>query len=166
LILSHYLGRLLDRLDHLDVTAAAADVAGDSFADLELTRIRVLIQQPLGRKQHTGRAKTTLDSRIVDERLLERVKTGHVTKTLDSENILAFGADCQIQAGIHRLAIDQYGASSAFSSAAALFCAGQANLFTDHIEQPVFYVNCQRIVVAIHLQTYVLFHGLTPLPAQ
>ena len=106
-----------------------------------------LIQQRLGRQQHAGRAITTLNGGIVDERLLQGMQMGGIAQTLDGENLLAFRLDGKVQAGVHGSAIDQHGASAALAGAAAFLGAGQPNALADDMQQQVFGIDFQRIRV-------------------
>src|SRR6187200_504196 len=62
----------LDGFDHLAVAGAATQVARERVADVGDRRVRVLIQQPLGRHDHAGAAEAALQRTFVLERLLNR----------------------------------------------------------------------------------------------
>src|SRR5262245_54161010 len=55
-------GGVLDRFDDVLIAGAAAEVAGNAEADLRLGRALVLLQQPIGAKDHSGRAEPALQA--------------------------------------------------------------------------------------------------------
>ena len=55
------------------VAGAAAKIAGNCLFYLMLIWLRILVQQSLGRQQHPGSAKATLNGTMLHESLLERV---------------------------------------------------------------------------------------------
>ena len=64
-------GRVLDGLDDLDVTRAAAQMADHSCADIILARIWVFVQQRLGGEDEARRAKSALYAAFLHERFLD-----------------------------------------------------------------------------------------------
>src|ERR1700681_2392763 len=68
------LGSVLHCLDDVDVAGAAAEVAGDRLADLELARVRVLREQRAGGHQHARGAVAALPAVLLPDALLHRVE--------------------------------------------------------------------------------------------
>src|SRR4030095_9617917 len=64
----------LDGFDHLAVTGAATQVAREDVADFGHRRIRILLQQPLGRHDHAGAAEAALQRSFFLERFLNRME--------------------------------------------------------------------------------------------
>ena len=60
--------------DDLVVAGAAAEVAGEPVARLGFRRIRIAVQQGLGRDQHARRAEAALQRRMLEEFPLQRVE--------------------------------------------------------------------------------------------
>src|SRR3546814_4822109 len=58
----HLVRRIADRLHDVLVAGAAADVAGDTHADLRLARVRVLLQQTVRPHDHARRAEAALQT--------------------------------------------------------------------------------------------------------
>src|SRR5262245_54866634 len=67
-------GRVLNRLDDVDVTRAAAQVPGDSVPDLVLARARVLLEVRIARHQHARRAVAALEPVLLHEPFLDRME--------------------------------------------------------------------------------------------
>src|SRR6476619_1743223 len=61
-------GRLLDRLDDVDVARTATQVAADALADLGLGGVRVLAEQPGRLHDHARGAEAALEAVLVPER--------------------------------------------------------------------------------------------------
>src|SRR6266571_4516024 len=72
--LAHRARRVVDRLDDVHVTGAAAEVAGVRFADLELGGLVVRRKEGDGRHHHSGRAEPALQPVLLMEPLLYRVE--------------------------------------------------------------------------------------------
>src|ERR1019366_2418274 len=67
----HLRGRLLDRLDDVHVTGAAAEVPADPLPDLVVRRVRLLFQQPGRLHDHARRTEPALHAVLIPERLLQ-----------------------------------------------------------------------------------------------
>src|SRR5436190_2641420 len=74
---------LLNGLDDLVVTGAAAKIPEHPLPDLALGRVRDLVEQGLGRDNLAGRADSALGPPVLDERLLDGVKPLVVREPLD-----------------------------------------------------------------------------------
>src|SRR5207249_2173527 len=68
------LGRRPNRLDDLVVAGAPAEIAEHPLADLGVARVRVRIEQRLGRHDLARRADAALKAARIDERLLDRMQ--------------------------------------------------------------------------------------------
>src|ERR1700692_4852764 len=85
------LGGVLHRLDDVDVAGAAAEVAGDRFADLQLARIRVLLEERAARHQHSRRAIAALQAVLLPEAFLHRVELAVLLEPFDRRDLVAVG---------------------------------------------------------------------------
>ena len=70
----HVSGGFHHRAHDLVVTGAPAEIAGEPEANFFLARIRILLQQRIGRDQHARGADATLQRRHFQELLLQRMQ--------------------------------------------------------------------------------------------
>src|SRR6202162_4695843 len=70
----HLGGGVENGADDLVVAGAPAKVAGEPVARLGFRRIRIAVQQGLGRDQHTRRTEAALERRMLEEFPLQRVE--------------------------------------------------------------------------------------------
>ena len=70
------LGGFEHRVDDLVVAGASAKIARQCVANLGLGRMRVVIEQRLGRHQKARRANAALQARVLEELLLQRMQLG------------------------------------------------------------------------------------------
>src|ERR1700694_902586 len=85
------LGSVLHRLDDVDVAGAAAEVAGDRLANLELRRVPVLLEQRAGRHQHARRAVAALEAVLLPKALLHGVELAVLFEALHRRHRAAVG---------------------------------------------------------------------------
>jgi hypothetical protein len=69
------------------VSAAAADIRLERASDLVLARMRVPIEQRLGRDQDPAEAVPTLARAFVDECLLQRMEAVSIREALDRRDL-------------------------------------------------------------------------------
>src|SRR5882672_6506451 len=125
-----FLRDLLDRLDHLAVTGAAAQVAGERVANLGHRRVRVLVEQPLGGHDHAGAAEAALQRPLVLERLLNRMEAIGGREPFDGEHVATVDLSREHQARVHDIPVDDDGAGAAVADVAAKLRASQVEAFT------------------------------------
>src|SRR5262245_8002936 len=113
----------LDGFDHLAVTGAATQVARESVADVRHGRVRILIQQPLGRHDHAGPAEAALERPFVLERFLNGMEAIAGRKAFDGQHVAAVHLPCQHQARVHELAVNDDRAGAAIADVASEFGA-------------------------------------------
>src|SRR5690606_9609875 len=99
-------GHPLDGVDDAAVAGAAADVARQLFADLELGRRRVAVEQVVGGHDQTGRAEAALDRPGVDERPLHVGWHTRLGQALDRTDRPPDRRGGHYQAGADQLAAD------------------------------------------------------------
>ena len=75
--------RLFDRAHDAVMRAAAADIAVERLRDLAARRLRVFVEQRLGRDQDARQAIAALAGLLVDESLLQRVRALGAAQALD-----------------------------------------------------------------------------------
>src|ERR1017187_1524592 len=95
----HDLGSIEHRVHDLVVTRAAAQIARQRVAHLGLARIRIAIEERLGRDQKSWRADSALEARIFEELLLQRMQRRAVRQALDGGDLLALSLNPEHQAG-------------------------------------------------------------------
>src|SRR5579863_4379555 len=112
------LGGGVDRLAHLLIGAAAADV-GDRTVNLGVGRLRLLLQQRRDGHDHAALAIAALLHVVVDPGLLHLVQSAVAGEPLDRRDLLgADGADRQ-RARACRNAVDMHRAGAALRDAAS-----------------------------------------------
>src|SRR3954447_20509995 len=128
-------GRLLDRLDDVDVAGAATQVAADPVADLRLGRVVVLAKQPVGLHDHPRRAEPALEPVLVPERLLQRVEGAPGRHPFDRLDLTAVGLDREHGAALGALAVDLDRACAAVAGVATDVCPGQAEVVAQEVDE-------------------------------
>src|SRR5688572_21679796 len=119
---------VLNRVDDVLITRAAAQIAGDTFADLALRRRRVVVQQRHCRHDHSRRAEAALKPVLLPEALLQGMQLTLRGKPLDRGDRGAIGLDGEHRARLHAAAIDEHGARAALAGVAADVGAREAQL--------------------------------------
>ena len=136
-------GRLMDGLADALVGAAAADV-GHRLVDVGIGRLRLLLQERGGGHDLAGLAVAAL--RHVDRGpgLLHRMR-GIGREALDGDDLVArlHGRERE-RAGALHFAVDVHRARAALRDAAAVFGAGEADLFADHPQK-------RRVRLGLHV---------------
>src|ERR1700722_12059369 len=121
----------------LHVTGAAADDAGEGFADVGIGRGRVGVEQFFRGEDQAGGAEAALRSTLIKERLLQRMeRTVFCGQALDGADRLVLAMLGEHDAGVDRAPVQQYGADAAVAVRAADFHARVAFAPQD-IEQRV-----------------------------
>src|SRR5207248_9034090 len=115
----------LHRAHDLVVAGAPAEIAREPEADLALARIRIALQQRLGGDQETRRANAALQSRELQEFLLERMQLVAIGDALDRADLAALRLGTEHQAGADDTAIESDGTGAAIAGAAAFLAAGK-----------------------------------------
>src|SRR6185369_12589670 len=83
---------VLDRIDDLLITRAAAQIAANRFADLCVGRLRNRLQQRMRRDQHARRAVTALQRVFIAKTVLQYAgRAVGVGETFDGGHLVAVG---------------------------------------------------------------------------
>src|SRR5947209_2994173 len=121
----------VDRRAHLLIGPAAADV-GDVGVNVGVARFRLLLEQRRNRHDHAALAIAALRNVMLEPGLLHLVQRAARGKSLDRGDLLALGRAHRQRARAHRGSIDMNRAGAALGNAAAVFGAGEADLFPQH----------------------------------
>src|SRR5207248_2520953 len=109
--------------DDVLVAGAAAQVAGQRPAHVLLGRVGVLVEERLGGQHHARRAEPALQTVLLPEALLQRMKLAGGGQALDGADLVPVDLDGQHGAGLHRAPVDQHGAGAASSAACSMVSA-------------------------------------------
>ena len=146
----HALGRVFDRTDDVVIAGAATDIAFEFVPDRITVELGLAPDHVDGRHDHAGRAETALQSVIVAERLLHRMKLAVPGKPLDRRHRAAVDLNRKQAAGFDGLAVDMNDASAALAGVAADMCAGQFQLFAQEIDEQGPFFNIRGDGRAVH----------------
>src|SRR2546427_160234 len=124
-----------DRGQHLRVAGAAAQVAGDSVADLFFGRVWILGEQRRRRHQHPRDAEATLRHAKSHERVLERMKGIETSQSFDRPHRATARLHREHETARHRLAVEVDGARAAVAGAAAFLGPGQGEVLAERVQQ-------------------------------
>src|SRR6266567_7642932 len=119
---------------HLLEGAAAADV-GDGVVDVGVSRFGLLLEQSCDRHDHAALAIAALRNVVNDPGLLHLAQYAVDRESLDRGDLFADGFADLHAARSHRDAVDVNRAGAALGDAAAIFGAGQPDVFTDRPKQ-------------------------------
>ena len=112
--------------ENVFIAGAAAQVAGQELAQFLIAVELSGLQDFFRSHDKAGRTEAALDGSLVDEGLLDiRQLSVRAAKPLQCEDLLALRPDCQVDAGIEGLPVDQNVAGAALADLAALFDRGQ-----------------------------------------
>src|SRR6266545_2875474 len=128
-------GRVEHRLDDLLVAGAAAEVAFDAVFDLCDARLGVVPEQLPDRHDHAAGAVPALHRVMTYERGLELGQLTVAGLALDRLHRPAVRLHGQDHAGVDGLPVQEHGACTALTGAAALLCPGQAEVVAQKVQQ-------------------------------
>src|SRR5206468_1371622 len=132
---STLLGRHPDRLDDLVVTGAPAEIPEHPLPDLRLARVRIRVEERLGRHDLARGADAALKSAGVDERLLDGMESLVLGEALDGRDRAAVREDRQRDAGADHLAVEKNGARAADADAAPFLGAREPEIVPEAVEE-------------------------------
>src|SRR5215203_394123 len=128
-------GRPSDRAHDAHVRAASTQVRRERRRDLIACRARRLREQGCGAHDHPVHAVAALRGLLVDERLLQRVRTLGCPKSLECDDLLAHDGRDVRHAGASRGAVNVNGARAALAEPAAESRTVEGELVAEHVEQ-------------------------------
>ena len=117
------------------VAGAAAEVAGDAFADLGLRRLRVVVQEVDGGHDHAGRAVAALQAVFFPEPFLQRVQLVTLGEPFDGDDLGAICLDREDRTRFGAAAIDEHGAGATLARVAADVRASEIELFAQEVHE-------------------------------
>src|SRR3954453_8830125 len=145
------LGGGVDRLAHLLIGAAAADI-GDRAVNIGIARIRIFLQQGGDRHDHAALAIAALRHVVVDPGLLHLVQSAVAGQPLDRRDLLGADRAYRHRAGARRGAVDMHGAGAALRDAAAVFGPGHPDRIAQHPQQRRARIDIDLIDFAVYVE--------------
>src|SRR5437588_4840487 len=142
----------LDRLEDLDVAGATAENARQRVFDGLARRVGVAVEQRHGGKQHRRRAIPALRGAELGEGDLKGMRIAAPCHAFDRHDVAALQVEGHRQAGEVRFAIDQHTAGRALAQLAAMFGAGESQVFAKNFEQRLVWQHHDRHVLAVDPQ--------------
>jgi hypothetical protein len=124
-----------DGFENLQVSGAAAQIAGESVANLLAIGMRILVEQSFRGDENCRGAVSALRGAEVGERFLQRVESAIDAHALDGEDIPLIAFEREDETGKHGLAVEKDGAGAAFAEFAAVLGAGVPEIFSKNFEQ-------------------------------
>src|SRR6266850_3208613 len=132
---AHPPGRQLHRLEDLDVAGAAAQIAGQSLADLLARRLGPRVEERLRGAQDPRSAVAALRGAELRERQLQRMGARTDREPLDREDRTILALEAEDQARQLRPAVEEHRAGAALAQLAAVLGPGQAEILAQDLEQ-------------------------------
>src|SRR3972149_7660108 len=99
-------GGRLNRLDDLVISGAAAHDAFNSFPDLLLAGLRILLQQGVNGHDHAGCTVSALDGSCLHVGFLDGVEAAPLSQAFDGQHIPALCFQSQSQAAVDCLSVE------------------------------------------------------------
>jgi hypothetical protein len=156
--LLHFFGGILNRIDNMRITRAAAQVALDAVGDLFAAGFRVALEQLDSGHDHTRRAVTALQPVAFPETFLHRMKLTISSEALDSGHFGTVGLDGKNGAGLHRAAILQDGAGATNAGFAAYVGAGQFAKIAQEVNEKHARLDFVLLLDAVNFYSNETFH--------
>src|SRR5207302_7075682 len=127
--------RGFDGLENLLIAGAAAQIARQGFTNLIARRVRMLVEQRLGRDEQPRRAVPALRRAEVGEGVLQRMKASVGGEPFDRCDAPAVALEAEHEAREHGPIVEQDGARAALAELAAVLGPAQVQIFTKDLEQ-------------------------------
>jgi hypothetical protein len=139
----------MHRLDDSAVDAAAANVAIHLADDLLLSGIGGALKQRNRRNDHTGSAIGALEGFNIQKRLLDRMQAVRAAQAFDGSDFPSNRRGHGKPTGTLGSPVNQHGTSTTLPFAASVFCAGQAQIIAQNVEQRLLRLNIYLLLGAI-----------------
>jgi hypothetical protein len=143
-------GCLCDCFKNLDVAGAAAKISGQSFPYLIHGGISLLVQQMMGRENHSRRADAALCTSAIQESLLETIQPGACGQSFDGNDFRILDLKHWYEATVYQRAVQQHGAGATLAFATSFFGSGQSQLVPQYVQQSLHRINAQRLRLAVY----------------
>src|SRR5213593_2348557 len=124
-----------DRGQHLRVAGAAAQVSGDSVADLFFGRVWILGEQRRRRHQDPGNAESALRHAEPHEGVLQRVQGVEASQSFNRPDGTTSCLEGQHEAARDGLAVEMDSARAAITRATAFLGPGELEVLAERVEQ-------------------------------
>jgi len=159
--------RRLHRADDRLVARAAAVGIFQTLLDLDLARLRVLVQQRLRLHDETGRAEPALRRSVLDKGRLQRVQFQRLLplpslcQPLDRQHIRPLRFERRVDARVDRLPVDNHRAAAALRLIAPDLRAGQPQVVAQDLRQKAAGRHVEDLLRAVDSQSQFL-HNAAP----
>src|SRR5216684_178608 len=157
LALPHLAGRHADRFENVLVTGATASISRDSFANLLVRRLGVLVQQVNGREKKARRAEAALQPVAFREGLLHWMQRAVRRKALHRSDLSAVGHGGEERTRLDRAAVQKHCAGSAIGGIAANVRAGQVQVVAQEFHEQCSRLDQRLSRLAVHANTHGYF---------
>src|ERR1039458_66095 len=157
--------RVLDSLDDLHVTRAAAQMTDHYFADFVLAWIWIIVQQRFCGEYESRRTKSALHTALLHKRFLDLIENPTFGETFDRLYVLSLRLHGEIETRVDRVAVDENRASAALTFLAGAFGASEAEMFPQRFKQSAPRRNEKIVTLAINAQGdgQQMFHDTSPI---
>jgi hypothetical protein len=162
--LRHLACSVLNRLHNILIAGAAAQIAGDSPANIVLRRLGILLKERVGRHQHSGSTESTLQTVLLFEAFLQRVKLPFLEESLHRKKLRSVRLDGKHRARLDCLSVKDDGASAAVAGVASNVRAGQPQRFANEVnkQKPGFYVGFPLLAIDFEVNRLLFCHFASP----
>src|SRR5207249_774898 len=134
-LLRHFLRRILNRVNDVRITGAAAQVAFQRVRDLFARWLGIALEQLRAGQDHAGSAIAALQAVALPKSLLHRMQYAILGQTFNGGDLGAIRLHSKQRAGFHRLTIEQDGAGAANARFTADMSAGQLAVVTEEMDE-------------------------------
>jgi hypothetical protein len=131
------------------VPGATAEVAFQTVPDFFFRRIRIAVKNLLGSHDHAWRAESALESVLIPESFLDAVKLSIRGQALNRRDIRSVRLDREHRAALDGLAVEFDGTCAAQGGFAAYVRSGQAEYFTQVVNEEHPWLHVIRVTLSI-----------------
>jgi hypothetical protein len=128
-------GGAMDGVKDFDEAGAAAEIAGETFADFFVGGVGIGFEKMGCGDKHAGCADSALGSAALQKSFLERVQFSVDSEAFDGLNAGSVGLQDGHEAAVDKLAVHAHAAGAAFAFAAAFLGAGEVKIFAEDVEE-------------------------------
>src|SRR5271169_1822416 len=142
--------RFRHSLKNLHVARATAKIARQRFTDVVQRRLGLFFQQMAGAQNHSRSADAALRAAAFQKGCLQCAQLRTFGEALNRRKICARGLQRRYETAIDQLAVHQDGARTTFALAATFLRAGQPELLSQDIQQPLHGKNANGFRLAVY----------------
>jgi hypothetical protein len=143
----------------LHVPRAPAQIARQANAYPFIRKVGIFFQEVSCRQDHPWRAKATLESTVIDECLLQRMKLPIHGETLNRFYFLATGIHSQHHTRRDGHSIDQDGAGTAVAITTTHLGPSQVQLFAKNLQERPMWGDGKIVKLSVYIERYEEFHS-------